>query len=797
MRIDEVRCDQFAGVLDRSISFDKGLNLVIGANESGKSTMVDLLYYLFFQDSMIDGRRDKEFKDKYFPKTVGAFQGDTIDGTVRFTGKNGSYKLSKEWSGKNGSSRLMLPDGTTVRDGKTVSKILDEELVYGKGIYDEFVFASQKRIQTALQSLLGTKASDAVTELAGTISKAVMETGGIDVERMQAELDSIIKAYDGHWDFLSDMPEGGRKRSLSNRWKNGAGQILEAYYALEEVRQLRDEAEKAERAYESASEQLQKCRKDQADEEARQREFNEVRAKLEQKYNLTALVAKNNAELRSAETARKNWPEASDKLGKAVSIKDQLDKARKKHLFDSVSVLQMQLAEKRKELNKTGKVEKKDIEQAEKYSRNIDRLEAKLSGVRLQAKITPLGYDEVTVRSLATGEVITRTYGHKTKDVPIKEAVSIEVPDVVSIQLVPSGVDIEKMMSDLQDNKDNLSFIFEKYDVNSYYDLRRKMEAGTELQKDCDLLTLKINNALQGIDLESLKLEVLTYPEDLPSVEELESSTRKLCGAEELGAFIGAQKRQIDSYQEVYSSEEKLSEIIAGLHEECERLNMSLATADDIPVEYELIGDPDQYAKHLQDNIEKLKRNTDDMVTVWSNAFRALGDVSAEEYTEELRQRQQEFEEQKSVCAHWKHIQDVFLRLKAEMKGNPTAGIESAFQQYLSAMSNDSITLEGMTDSLNTTLVSGRHPLTVEILSEGTKDTVSLAFRLAVLEHLYPDGGAVAVLDDPFTDMDPERVEEACKLVQKFAERNQVIFVTCDDKYRKLLEGNTISIEKR
>ena len=100
----------------------------------------------------------------------------------------------------------MLPDGTTVRDGKTVSKILDEELVYGKGIYDEFVFASQKRIQTALQSLLGTKASDAVTELAGTISKAVMETGGIDVERMQAELDSIIKAYDGHWDFLSQPP---------------------------------------------------------------------------------------------------------------------------------------------------------------------------------------------------------------------------------------------------------------------------------------------------------------------------------------------------------------------------------------------------------------------------------------------------------------------------------------------------------------------------------------------------------------------------------------------------------------
>ena len=102
-----------------------------------------------------------------------------------------------------------------------------------------------------------------------------------------------------------------------------------------------------------------------------------------------------------------------------------------------------------------------------------------------------------------------------------------------------------------------------------------------------------------------------------------------------------------------------------------------------------------------------------------------------------------------------------------------------------------------MNDSLSSRLISGRHPLSVEILSDGTKDTISLAFRLAVLEHLYPDGGAVVVFDDPFTDMDPERVEEACRLVQKFAENNQVIFVTCDDKYRRLLSGKSIEMARR
>ena len=75
------------------------------------------------------------------------------------------------------------------------------------------------------------------------------------------------------------------------------------------------------------------------------------------------------------------------------------------------------------------------------------------------------------------------------------------------------------------------------------------------------------------------------------------------------------------------------------------------------------------------------------------------------------------------------------------------------------------------------------------------KDTISLAFRLAMPEHLFPNGGGLAVFDDPFTEMSPERTKQACRLLEKFAENNQVIFITCDDKYRKLLTGNVIQID--
>ncbi len=59
---------------------------------------------------------------------------------------------------------------------------------------------------------------------------------------------------------------------------------------------------------------------------------------------------------------------------------------------------------------------------------------------------------------------------------------------------------------------------------------------------------------------------------------------------------------------------------------------------------------------------------------------------------------------------------------------------------------------------------------------------------------MFPGGGGFVVLDDPFTDMDKERRDRACRLLSEFSKTNQVIFVTCDNRYMEQLKGNVIEL---
>ncbi len=805
MRIKSVACDQFAGLLDKELEFDKGLNIILGDNETGKSTMVELIYHMLFQDAKLDARKDTAFLDNYFPKKVSGPVGDVIDGELRFQTEEGNYKLTKEWDKKEGSCKLRTPDGTVIRSEEQIKSILGDILGYGQGVYGEIVFPTQKRSQDAIASIMkeiskkkSDKLDDLKGELASVLNQAALETGGISIDKLENELKNLVNMYGERWDFELDLPEGGAKRGLSNPWKSVAytkaadegkqAVILRAYYDLKEIEKKQSETLMAEKRVEACKEKLIKSQQNRKNAQENRNKFTGYVSVLSQVNIFKEKLVDLQGRLNEEEQALQDWPRRQELLCKLEELKCKLHQTKLRDLFTEVNKLQEALDRCKKELSSVKAVDSEDIKLLKKLNIQESKLEGQLSGLNLMAKVKKLGDAPINITSARTGKVLE----FSGDELAINEAVDILIPDIMELQLMPQGVELSEVKTALMECNQEINDIFKKYEVDSLEQLEENSARYQCLMMEINSLNERISLKLGDMNWDKLKTDNEELPKEVESELEVKEEIISLCGSDKLTENIAQHSNMVDFYSNKYTSIEKLGNIIALNKQEIAKLNTKLDSLGEIPAEYAEITDADEYNEKLRARIEELENLCQSAQDELKNAELELGDRTSQEYDEALIEAKQKFESAKETYNHWSNIYQTFTILKESLKGNPSVDIEDKFNSYLEIISKGKVALMDMDDKLNVKLASGNYALSYGILSEGTKDTVSLAFRLAMLEHIFPEGGGLAIFDDPFTDMDPQRVAESCKLIERYAKNNQVIFVTCDEKYVNMLDGNVL-----
>ena len=58
--IKEIKTEQFAGIQDKKVQFTDGMNILLGKNEAGKSTLLSAMYHALNTPVKIDKRTGKE-----------------------------------------------------------------------------------------------------------------------------------------------------------------------------------------------------------------------------------------------------------------------------------------------------------------------------------------------------------------------------------------------------------------------------------------------------------------------------------------------------------------------------------------------------------------------------------------------------------------------------------------------------------------------------------------------------------------------------------------------------------------
>ena len=66
-----------------------------------------------------------------------------------------------------------------------------------------------------------------------------------------------------------------------------------------------------------------------------------------------------------------------------------------------------------------------------------------------------------------------------------------------------------------------------------------------------------------------------------------------------------------------------------------------------------------------------------------------------------------------------------------------------------------------------------------EFFSEGLKDIADICSRLALVEALYEEEKPILIFDDPFVNLDDDKLEKAKQLLQVVAKEYQVVYFTC------------------
>ena len=802
MHIKSFSTNRFAGLEDLNINFEDGLNVILGENESGKSTIINGIQSSIFKNIKLlkNNNKDKDFIKNFMPISGGDF----IDGKVIISTESGDYEVFREWS-NNPNILLKTPNGDLIKDENRVNTILKEALIFGESTYSSIVFAKQKDLKKSIDNIIVDE--DITKELSDLLRQTLMELDGVSIDVIKKNLDLELDDLYKRWDIEKNYPENNR--GINNPYKVGIGKVLESFYEKENLRIVTDRAFENEKNFEEVSKKLKeiseyrnKCHSEKIDLEVLSEDINK-RSILESNM---ALINKNLNEYTDINT---QWPKNEQKLEFYIEELEKLEKRKEK--FEKELLEVKKSIRKRELIQRIDKIKKinsekdileeslknrknivdEDISLLESLNKEIINIETAINAGKMILKLNNSKKEIFIKRDLEKEEALEENIEYSSKGF-----ISISNEDFI-IEIKSGEIDYDELSKKHLLLKSDFENSLKRLEIKDIEEGKENNKNIKEIQYNILKKSEEINYILSNSKLEDLQEEL----KDLEDIEEnideslinfeLKNINNEII---EKKSTIKINEEKINFWKEKYGTQDRLFDMVIE-----EKTNLKLKEKEyeklkPLPKEFE---STDSFLKRLS-FLKEESSNLDEEVlrlrTLHLEAKNNLSDETYEELKKSSIEAQRNFEKNLNRGIKLLKIQKVFFQVKEDLEMDPMESLVKEFKRVLSTITLGKYDNSSIDETFEIELLKNGNKVPLELLSAGTYDSVALAFRFAILKHLFEENSGYVILDDCLVDLDPIRKKEAVALIQEFGKENQIIFTTCDPTTAQMLGGNIIEL---
>ena len=811
MRLIQIELCPFAGFQQRTVDFQPGLNVVLGENEAGKSTLMNAIKAVLFENTQQGKREFTPFAEKYIPRG----KGDHAKVNLTFSVGSDVYSLSKTW-GAGKSSSLKLNGGASWNDDSAVQEQLNELLQLHRGSWETILFADQN---TLFQTANNIEASAQNINRIPTLKNMQAGIpGDIPAEDLLKDLEAMMVDYNGQWDFFMDGPRDNR--GISNPWIKNAGFIVKSYYELETVRKDYQELIGLEIAMEKINESL---KTQSAQLENKQAQFKTLDGLKEVYNNSTRLqLAKNDLEtaLSPMMNALQNWDaKAKNQASLSTSIaemKADLEKIAEEGkrarriketkdnlgYYNDILDLDIKIAEIQKALQANGNIDKADEALIKSHQNNIQQLEVELKAQKLQATFsaeTAVSF-EVT-NGLEPASTVSLGKGD-SKEIDITAQVTIAQNDwkiTVKSALKP----IDQLLAQMEENRLAQQAILSKNNLSTWADFERNILVN---QTNNDQLRILENNRAQTLkktnstieQLQAIQAEIGAMP-TTRTLEELIDAHNTINNKYKDALKIQDEDQALLlKWTTDYTDQTKLLLAVSQKTVALEEIKAKASELPALPAEYKdhqaFLDHLNQLQQSINAESQRIAQLREDRATIQGKLENYTTDAVSLQADLDVAERK--FERRKLEYAALEMAERTLKAVIAQQDQNPFEAFETETAALFAQITENRYTQLIRGGEAPESVIFNNQQIPVNLLSDGTAGALGLAIRFAYAKQYLANMDGFMVLDDPFTDFDDDRRRAASNCINTFAGEKQMIVLTCHAHHAEDLGGHRIELQK-